>query len=443
MADEKPIIVIKKKGGHGGHHGGAWKVAYADFVTAMMAFFMVMWLVNTAETTVRKNIAQYFRRPGIFDQGSGAPLLTGDAGFLEGGVASYKRKDKSYTVGNAQLPMKMPEGAPPKDDDTAIEERRIPKGLVNADEKLKGYGGVDQPMDIETDPTTKDMNNKLPSVGGPEKAQGEKEAQEEQMEELMEQLRKQMESSPELQALLGQVEMTFGEDGLHIEIMDTDKTSMFALGSARVSPEADAAFEKIAALLAKLPNTLEIVGHTDGKPFSSANGGYSNWELSADRANAARRLLEKGGVAANRITKVQGKADRELKKPEDPFAAANRRITLIMHYPVNGKIDLGKDPDAFSHLPTKSLSPAQPANIKNNPGSQRAYRLKQKTQDGQKEKEKEQVLTTKDMIKQGNKQRTQTITLPDETGPGDMHPFIGKDLIFKDSPVLGPPTVPY
>jgi flagellar motor protein MotB len=153
------------------------------------------------------------------------------------------------------------------------------------------------------------------------------------MQNAAQELQQVIASSPELKEMLGIVDIKVEADGLNIEIMDTDKISMFELGSSRINSVSEAAFQKIGAFIAKLPNNVDIVGHTDAKPFASQRrGGYSNWELSADRANAARRLLEKGGVDPKRFTSVVGRADQELRVPTEPFASSNRRITVKMRF---------------------------------------------------------------------------------------------------------------
>ncbi len=289
MADEKPIIVVKKKGHHGGHHGGAWKVAYADFVTAMMAFFMVMWLVNTADTSTKKAIAVYFRRPGIFETGSGAPLLTGQTGTINEALSlkEFSKKDEG-AQGNFITPI-------PELQQTI---QAVPNPNV--------IYGFDNDQVLDQDTTQKIL------------------------EKMAAQIRRQLGLLPEIKALIGEVEVTIEPDGIKIEVVDTEKTSMFGSGSARVSAAAEPAFGKIAELVKRVDFPVDIVGHTDSKPFSNQYNTYTNWELSAERANAARRLLEKNGVVPERISRVLGMADRDLKNKEDPFAAANRRITLKM-----------------------------------------------------------------------------------------------------------------
>lgn len=396
MADEKPIIVIKKKGGHGGHHGGAWKIAYADFVTAMMAFFMVMWLINSASERTKQAIASYFRRPGLFVSGSGTPLEIGGAGFLEDGQPPAKFIGESDNEGEIKEPVKR------KDDQTGpILAGDIDIKIAKLKELIKQITKTDEK-------TAGELLNKAAGLG----------EQEAEMEDVAEMIRQQITTSPELKELLGTVDVKVDADGLNIEIMDTDKSSMFALGSPRIQPEAEEAFTKISKILATVPNTIDIVGHTDAKPFASRTGSYSNWELSTDRANAARKLLESQGIAPERIRGIVGKADTELKEEKDPFSAANRRITLKMRFNAAKTVNLAQDPKALEKLPL----------------------LEQKYNEDQARVEAANVhsFTVKEIIK-GNKDKKPS-PLPESSGTGQQptEDPIGKDKIFGDSPVISP-----
>jgi len=257
MADknEQPIIVVKKKGGHGGHHGGAWKVAYADFVTAMMAFFLVMWLVNQSDA-VKQAVQGYFQDP---------------VGFME-------------KYGNSQL-----EGG-----NTSIETFKYEKG------------------DLQTH--LMQEKEKLTEVG--------------------EQIRKAIEAVPKIGDMKDQVEIEVTPEGLRIHLIDaslvSDSSLFFDLGSARLKPMASLILTAIATELGKLPNHIVIEGHTDSKGFRNRKN-YSNWELSADRANSARRLMEKEGLKPGQVTAIRGYADKDLKYPDHPEDPRNRRVTIIVH----------------------------------------------------------------------------------------------------------------
>ncbi|MFM1847877.1 MAG: hypothetical protein RL417_1351, partial [Pseudomonadota bacterium] len=352
-------------------------VAYADFVTAMMAFFMVMWLVNTADQSTKQNIASYFRKPGIFESGSGTPLLIGEAGILQDGyVPAHPEETKQRHKGSFSEKLPGKSGTDPTD---VLKKRVTTEGEPGAignrewqQEQLDGFASEPIPEDellfeperLNRKPQQqieerekerkvlpgegklaeqKALSDKEKNLGEKEKnladqdapagaAMAQVEAAMKQMREAAEELKKIIASAPELKEMLGIVDIKVEADGLNIEIMDTDKISMFELGSSRINPETEDAFQKIGGFIAKLPNNVDIVGHTDGKPYASQRGGYSNWELSADRANAARRLLEKGGVDPKRFTSVVGRADQELRVPSEPFASSNRRITLKMRF---------------------------------------------------------------------------------------------------------------
>jgi len=247
---EKPIIVIRKKvSGHGGHHGGAWKVAYADFVTAMMALFIVLWLTS-ADEEIKKAVAGYFNDP------TGVGKLAGVA-----------------VVGLGH----------------AIE---IPK-----DDMVK----------------------------------------------LREKIQQALAQTPNFKNLEDHVEITITADGLRIELLETEAGMFFESGKAVPTETGAALLGRLAAELGKMPNTMLIEGHTDSKAFASENG-YSNWELSTDRANSARKLMEGHGLRPEQVNQVRGYADRELRHPEDPNHASNRRISVIVQYlPLPPGDDTGKE----------------------------------------------------------------------------------------------------
>jgi len=315
--DGKTIIIVKKVSGHGGHHGGAWKVAYADFVTAMMALFMVLWLVNSASVTTRERIASYFREPGVFEKGSGTPLQEGGAGILPDAFsppaaenAKAQHSDKIY---KEQTSGEIPETF------------TVGKGEGDAKEKI--------------------------------------EATRQELEKLAEAIKKQIEAAEskigEDGKLLGKIEVKVDQRGLHIEIMDTDKASMFQLGSATISPIAEEELGKIAKILVALPNPIDIEGHTDGRPFNSAtSANYDNWNLSSDRANTARRILLKAGVKEKQIARVVGYADQRLKYPENALADGNRRISISMRFTeLANKALEGTQTEVLESKPVQPVNP--------------------------------------------------------------------------------------
>lgn len=452
MADDKPIIVIKKKGGHGGHHGGAWKVAYADFVTAMMAFFMVMWLVNSAETKVKKAIASYFRRPGLFESGSGTPLLIGGSGMLPEAFAPPKPdaaggrsagKDEVDTGRSARSGSKK-EG----DSSSSSSQKKTPTKTDQKATGKEGEGGGKAKGILQSEEDLKGVKVEKELQGGAAEIIEKIKVQQRKLEELADAIEGQIQNIPQFQELIGLVDMQVNADGLTIEIMDTDRASMFRSGSAQILPESTVAFEKIAALLKPLPNKIDIMGHTDAKPFSS-RGGMSNWELSADRANAARRVLEQQGIPAERITSVVGRADRDLRYPEDPFKASNRRISLKVKFDLAQINNTPEQAEAMKEF-NKLLPPGQtmPHQLPAAEASQAAPQEYVTTADGVRvtptPKPTLASMSYKPQIEIRGKENRDTIPLP----PDPDAPARGKDglpaqngappTIFKNDPVIGP-----
>lgn len=305
--DGKAPIIIKRvvKGGGDGHHGGAWKVAYADFVTAMMAFFLLMWLLNATTENQRKGLADYFD-PSI----PISRVSSGGTGMLEGNQI----KADDILAGNRK------EGKRPK------------KTHVDAGPEL----GEDTAIaDKEGDDPYAEFLRDLPDAeGAPGWAApgaGDAFAAAYQAEEdRLAALGAQIESA--MQAAGGELSEHFllrmTPDGLVIEIVDADDAPLFESGSASAGPLLTKLLEIIVPVLDRALNNLAIVGHTDARPFGTG-GNYTNWELSADRANTARRLLGRFGLAEHRVERVTGRAATELLS-DDPFAAQNRRIAITL-----------------------------------------------------------------------------------------------------------------
>ncbi len=237
MADEEIIIVKKKKGGHGGHHGGAWKVAYADFVTAMMALFIVLWLMNSSKP-VAEAVGGYFRDP------NGIALKKGSAVDGAGYAAGQKKEDLA----------------------------KLKEKLMSALEQL-----------------------------------------------------------PSFEKIKNQVSMTVTPEGLRIELLEDPQGTFFENGKAQPTPQLQNLLKVLSSEAGKEPNPISIEGHTDSKPFSDSQV-YGNWELSTDRANTARRLMESNGLRPGQVVQVRGYADRNLRNPLKPEDASNRRITVIIQY---------------------------------------------------------------------------------------------------------------
>jgi chemotaxis protein MotB len=270
-AAKRPIIVIKKKGGHGGHHGGAWKVAYADFVTAMMALFIVLWLMNSSKQ-IQVAVGGYFKDP------------TGT----------------SKKVGSNQI----------------------------------GSG--------ENFTLTKDN-----------------------MPKLKEELQKAVRQITNFDKLKNQIEMTITSEGLRIELLESSSGTFFESGKPGLNDDGRELLVALAEQLGKLPNHISIEGHTDAKPYT-ANRDYGNWELSSDRANAARRLMQAAGLRSDQISQVRGYADQKPRVPGNPFEPSNRRISLIVQYVVKND-DEESTPIPGAELDAKGAASRPPESQENKP----------------------------------------------------------------------------
>ena len=270
----QPIIIKRvKKGGHGAH-GGAWKIAYADFVTAMMAFFLLMWLLGSTTEGDKKGIADYFGSPlkmALLASGSGA----GDAAHVVKGGG----QDLTLTTGQVKRG-----------------EIQAPRDTINV-HKLKA-----------------------------EQARAEVV----RLQDLQQKVERMIEGNARLAGMSSQILLDMTQDGLRIQIVDQDRRPMFASGSAVVEPTMRELLREIGGLLTEVPNRLTLEGHTDALAYSAGERGYSNWELSADRANASRRELVAGGLADDRMLRVQGLAASNPIDRKDPAAPTNRRISIIV-----------------------------------------------------------------------------------------------------------------
>ena len=304
--DQQPVIIVKKKINAAGHHGGAWKVAYADFVTAMMAFFMVMWLSATMPQEQLGGIAEYFRNPSIID-GRAAVMAPGAMGPGGAGDAPVQIFDA----------VKPPEGDP-------------------------GEG------------TTPD-----PAVGGAapmtdEQIEAEaREIEKRRLEDLMGQLKEAIETSASLSAFKEQLLLDITPEGLRIQIVDQQNRPMFDSGSYRLQSYTIGIINELAPYLESVPNRISITGHTDVVPFAGGDAGYTNWELSADRANAARRALVGGGLDADRIARVVGTGSSVLFDRENPTNPINRRISIIVMNKATEAAAMGNDDASASEDPAE------------------------------------------------------------------------------------------
>ena len=289
MAQGEATIVIKKvvKGGAAAH-GGAWKVAYADFVTAMMAFFLLLWLLNVTTDEQRHGVADYFAP-------SAASKSTSGSGGIMGGMSM---STEGARVGQGAPPTVVMEMAPPKQRKPAEED----------DVQKEGEAGK-----LEEEELLQQMA----------------EREQEEFEKAEEALREAIEDSPGLADMAQNLIIDNTPEGLRIQLVDQENASMFPSGGSEMQENLKKILEKVADIIHRMPNQVAITGHTDSVPFRGRND-YSNWELSSERANASRRALVGFGVPITRIASVSGKADTEPLVPEDPTLPTNRRISIVL-----------------------------------------------------------------------------------------------------------------
>ena len=282
---DRPILIKKvKKGGGGGHHGGAWKVAYADFVTAMMAFFLLMWLINTTDPEQKRGIAEYFAPASVSETTSGS-------GGILGGTA-------------------LGDDGPKSAGSMSVLEQLAPEAPPDA---------------TETGPSA---NLRAASDSALEAEMRRREA--EQFASAAESLRQAMQSMPELAELSKQLIVDQTPEGLRIQLVDQEGRSMFANNSAQPNARAQVRRRAIAKVINQLPNRISITGHTSATPGSSRASAPADWTLSASRANASRLILQGAGVDPDRVYSVAGKAGSDPLYPDDPTLAGNRRIAIVL-----------------------------------------------------------------------------------------------------------------
>ncbi|MBD2838410.1 flagellar motor protein MotB [Pseudomonas sp. JM0905a] len=315
MENNQPIIVKRVKRYAAGHHGGAWKIAFADFATAMMAFFLVLWLMSSATPEQKKAISGYFKDP---------------IGFTESA--------SPYVIDLGGTPTPAP-------------DRTLNPELKDAPDS----------QESATDSTDKTQ------VDASQVETLADQIERERLELLLQELQNKVEENPELRKFKDQILFEITQDGLRIQIMDAANRPMFDLGSARLQPY----FEDILLILAEtikaVPNKISISGHTDAKPYAGA-GDFGNWELSAGRANAARRTLIAGGYPEDQVARVVGYASSALFDRKDPFNPVNRRIDIIVltkkaQRAIEGEQGDGAKPEEGqqSPSPASDAAPSAPA----------------------------------------------------------------------------------
>ena len=282
---QRPIIVKRIKKVAGGHHGGAWKIAYADFVTAMMAFFLLMWLLGSVDGGTLNGISEYFK----------TPLKVA----LQGGS---KSGDSKVVIQGGGLDITSSDGQ------TAKSEAPPGENEIHEEKKFESLTEAQKQAAI--------------------KMQKAQEAA--KLKAMKEKLVNQIRNTPRLNKYQSQLKIDVTEEGLRVLITDEANRPMFASASAEMQAYAQEIIKAIAPTFNDMPNTISISGHTDSTPYANSAGTYTNWELSADRANSARRVLLAGGLRPDHLIRVTGLADAVLLDPENPINPTNRRISIIL-----------------------------------------------------------------------------------------------------------------
>lgn len=292
MNGNQPVVIKKvKKVSGGGHHGGAWKVAYADFVTAMMAFFLLMWLINTTSPEQKRGIADYFAPAAVSSSQSGSGGVLGGTAISTEGARSQGSQ--------------------------SIIEQLSPESPRTVSKSPQEITDTSQPIKRVDLDVSEDSLNRAKAI-----------REQSSFERAEQSLRQAMDEMPELAELSKHLIIDQTEEGLRIQLVDQEGRSMFEPGSKIPNARAIQLLEAVAEIVDRLPNRISISGHTDSKPATDPD--YSNWELSSDRANVARRILVENGVVPDRVARVSGKAGSEPLYPDDPDLPGNRRISIVL-----------------------------------------------------------------------------------------------------------------
>lgn len=291
MSNERPIVIKKvKKVSGGGHHGGAWKVAYADFTTAMMAFFMLLWLLNVSDEVTLAGLADYFTPTNAsMSNSSGAGGILGGTSMESTGASNSGSATISFTT-----PQKATNTTADNDAESGESYRQ---------------GMAEEKAAVDWDAKVVTREDKM-------------------FGQVQQSLKTAIQESETLQRHQDQIIVEQTPDGLRIQLIDKDRRSMYKRGSAELYPFAKDLLKIVGKVIQGLPNRIAVSGHTDSS--ASAPGDYGNWELSADRANAARRILSGADVRADRFSEVTGRASTDPLFPDEPLRAENKRVTLLL-----------------------------------------------------------------------------------------------------------------
>ncbi|MGE3622508.1 MAG: flagellar motor protein MotB [Bdellovibrionales bacterium] len=334
MADNKPVIIIrkKKKGGDHGHHGGAWKVAYADFVTAMMAFFLLLWLLNVTTDIQRRGIADYFAPASISKSESGAGgIFAGESITSVSGAQISQYTPPSVDEVTVATAGQGEEG----DEDTKNKSEHAGDGKTDMEGKGTGFADKDQKTGSEG--AAPDATSAGAAEASPESTLSKADQaivaamqrEEQAFKQAEEVLKQAILGSPEFRDFANQIVIDRTPEGLRIQIVDRDKFSMFPSGGATPYERARDLLRLVGKVVARLPNNISITGHTDSTPFQ-AGSSRDNWTLSTSRANTSRAELVAAGVDDQRVQRVVGLADRDPYVPADPKDPRNRRISIVL-----------------------------------------------------------------------------------------------------------------
>ena len=338
------IVIRREEVVEGGHHGGAWKVAYADFVTAMMAFFLLMWLLNATTEQQRRGIADYFTPNNVMSNGkSGSGKIFGGRTPFDHGDLASDRGSKELIPGNRPV---SPESDDPDREtspdqvgrDGESEPQAAARSARQADgAALPGGGQAASPLEAGAQflATSAQASRQSAPEGVSDAAAraqaaaaARAAAERAAFDRAAEQIRDAVRADPALAGIMSQLAIDQTPEGLRIQLLDEEQRPMFATGSSIMGERARLLLQKIAPVLARLPEQVSVAGHTDAAPFRGE--GRSNWDLSSERALATRRLLVDSGLMETRVSRVTGHADRDLLLPADPLAAANRRIAIVV-----------------------------------------------------------------------------------------------------------------
>ena len=331
-----PIVIKRIEEGEHGHHGGAWKIAYADFVTAMMAFFLLMWLVNATTEAQRRGIADYFAQPNDLARGpsgSGQPF-GGRSLYSDGPLIADAPLVPTMRTAQPGLDSEEDEEGPeirlprPSARQQTPPAQAVPEGDAMADAARRAG-------ELEAALRGSDNAARRGSVDNEALRRAAEAARQELLTRAAEEIRQAVRNDPALASLGRQLIVEEVAEGLRIQLVDAEGQPVFETGRAAPNERGRALLLRVAQVLARLPHPIEVTGHTDAAPIRGG-GERSNWDLSAERANATRRLLVDAGVTDRRMRSVSGRAERELLVPANPLDAANRRVAVLMLLPAQG-----------------------------------------------------------------------------------------------------------